>query len=132
MKPTILIIDDEDSIREFYFLGLKDRGFSVLAAKNGLDGLKLAKTKHPGVVVLDVVMPGLAGLQLFKEVRKRVPAAPVVVMSGYSADQAVISLLEAGARELIQKPFTLETLASAIRRAVAQEEKAKGGASARL
>ena len=63
-------------------------------------------------------MPGLAGPPLLAELRKRLPAVPIVLMSGYSTDQTVTAMLEAGARELVQKPFVMETLAGAIRRAV--------------
>lgn len=134
-QEKVLLVDDDAILRETVRQLLQNLGYTVRTAAGGVEALQLLDASPafaPAVVLLDVVMPGLAGLQLFKEVRRRVPAAPVVVMSGYSADQAVISLLEAGARELIQKPFTLETLASAIRRAVAHEERAKGGASARL
>jgi len=79
----------------------------------------------PALVLLDVVMPGLAGVPLMKELRQRVPLAPVVLVSGYSTDQMVQAMLDSGALELVQKPFTLEALATAIRRALDSVTKPK-------
>ena len=62
-------------------------------------------------------MPGLSGLPLLTEVRKSLPTTPIVLISGYSTDKTVTDMLNAGAQELVQKPFAIETLAGAIRRA---------------
>jgi DNA-binding response OmpR family regulator len=116
MKPTILIIDDEDSIREFYFLGLKERGFSVLTAKNGLDGLELAKTKHPNVVVLDVVMPGLNGFEVCAKIREipELIRTAVVFTSAKSYKSDIDKAMELGADVYLIKPFELNDLIRAI------------------
>lgn len=68
------------------------------------------------VVILDVIMPGLSGPRLLSELRKRLPRAPVLLISGYSQSTEVQEMLSAGASELIQKPFRLDDLAAAIRR----------------
>jgi len=120
-SETLLLIDDDAMLRETTRELLGNLGYRVLTASGGAEALKLLQSTGdsiPAVVLLDVVMPGLAGPALFAELRKRLPKVPIVLMSGYSTDQTVTALLEAGARALVQKPFVMETLAGAIRRAV--------------
>jgi two-component system, cell cycle sensor histidine kinase and response regulator CckA len=122
-RENILLIDDDSILRETMRQLLQSLGYYVRTGLDGADTLRLLdgdSAFKPNIILLDVVMPGLSGLALFNEIRKRLPAVPVVLMSGYSADQTVRDLLDAGALELIQKPFTIETLAGAVRRAVEQ------------
>ncbi len=119
-KETILVIDDDTILRETVRKLLENLGYDVVTAAGGVVSLKLLDARPqitPQVVLLDVMMPGLAGLPLLDELRKRLPAVPIVLVSGYSADKTVTDMLNAGAQELIQKPFAIEALAGAIRRA---------------
>ena len=118
---SLLLVDDDSILRDTMRQLLEALGYSVRTAPSGVDALKTMDADHtftPTLVLMDVVMPGLSGLALFHELRKRLPCAPVILMSGYSADETVGNLLNAGARELIQKPFAIETLANAIRQAL--------------
>ena len=121
-SESILLIDDDAILRDTMRQLLERIGYTVRVAASGVEAMKLLDGSGfiPALVLLDVVMPGLAGPALLKELRKRLHSTPVVLMSGYSADQTVKDLLNSGARELVQKPFTLDTLAGAIRRAVEQ------------
>ena len=116
MKPTILIVDDEDSIREFYILGLKECGFSVLSAKNGLDGLKIAETQRPDVVVLDIVMPGLNGFEVCAKIREipELSKTAVVFTSAKSYKSDIDRAMELGADVYLIKPFEMNDLIRAI------------------
>jgi CheY-like chemotaxis protein len=116
----LLLIDDDSMLRDTMFQLLANLGYKVQVAAGGVDALKILDSSPsfvPEVVLMDVVMPGLSGVPLFQEIRKRLPSTPIILMSGYSADQMVTDLLAAGAQELIQKPFPIEALAGAIRRA---------------
>ena len=116
MKPTILIIDDEDSIREFYILGLKECGYLVLSAVNGLDGLKIAETQRPDVVVLDIVMPGLNGFEVCAKIREipELSKTAVVFTSAKSYKSDIDRAMELGADVYLIKPFELNDLIRAI------------------
>ena len=116
MKPTILIIDDEDSIREFYILGLKERGFLVLSAVNGLDGFKIAETQRPDVVVLDIVMPGLNGFEVCAKIREipELSKTAVVVTSAKSYKSDIDRAMKLGADVYLIKPFEMNDLIRAI------------------
>lgn len=121
-SEKVLLIDDDAILRDTMRQLLISLGYKVKTAIGGSDAItQLDKDPDytPDVLLLDVMMPGLAGFSLFSEIRTRQPHVPIILISGYSADQTVHSLLNAGARELIQKPFTLEKLAGAIRRALA-------------
>ncbi|MBI3829074.1 MAG: GAF domain-containing protein [Planctomycetes bacterium] len=119
-NEEILLIDDEAIMRESTQKLLESLGYRVQVATGGESGLELLDSgeSKPKVIVLDVMMPGLAGVPLFHELRKRLPKAPVILISGFSREREVQLMLEAGAQELIQKPFRLEELATAIRRAL--------------
>lgn len=116
MKPTILIIDDEDSIREFYILGLKERGFLVLSAVNGLDGFKIAETQRPDVVVLDIVMPGLNGFEVCAKIREipELSKTAVVFTSAKSYKSDIDRAMKLGADVYLIKPFEMNDLIRAI------------------
>jgi DNA-binding response OmpR family regulator len=81
------------------------------------------------MIILDVMMPGLAGLPRFRALRERLPDTPVLFISGFSREAAVQDLLDAGAEELIHKPFRIETLARAVRAALEKGARATPAAS---
>ena len=119
-NERILVVDDDTILRETVRKLLENLGYQVSTASNGPECLSVLDEKkgaEPQIVLLDVVMPGLSGLPLLGEVRKRLPHAPIVLISGYSTDKTVTDMLNAGAQELVQKPFAIEALAGAIRRA---------------
>jgi len=126
-SENLLLIDDDNIVRDTVGSLLNTLGYNVKSAPGGLEALALLDSPQPfapSIVVLDVVMPGLSGLALYKELAKRLPNVPVVLISGYSQDQTVQDLLAAGARELVQKPFTLETIAAALRRNITAQTSA--------
>jgi PAS domain S-box-containing protein len=118
----VLLVDDDGILRETVRQLLSSLGYQVRATGNGADALKLLDDEPafaPAIVLLDVIMPGLAGVPLLVELRKRLARPPVILMTGYSADQTVRAMLDAGAYDVVQKPFTIERLAGVMRRALA-------------
>lgn len=131
-SEKIMLVDDDAILRDTVRQLLLSLGYNVRTAAGGVDLIsQLDRNRDfvPAIILLDVVMPGLAGLPLYRELRKRMPDVPVILMSGYSTDQTVQALLDAGARELIQKPFTLERLAGAMRHALTHSPTRKADVS---
>ncbi|MFO0953229.1 MAG: sigma-54 dependent transcriptional regulator [Isosphaeraceae bacterium] len=114
----ILIVDDEASIcwafREF----LTDEGHEVDVAASAEEGLKLAESGRPDAVVLDVRLPGMDGLSALGEFRRRVGAAPVVVITAFGSLDTAVRAVEGGAFDYLVKPFDLDEAAAVLKRAL--------------
>ncbi|MEI6808926.1 MAG: response regulator transcription factor [bacterium] len=116
MKPKrILIIDDEQHIVDVVDYILKENGFDTLVAKDGDTGLKKFKDANPDLVVLDLNLPGIAGLDLFREMRKLRPAAPVIMLTSRSEEIDRVVGLELGADDYVTKPFSPRELAARVK-----------------
>lgn len=100
----ILIVEDDQIIRHAFKRALLSRGHDVFLAKDGQEGLELWKVQKPNLVLLDVVMPKLNGLQIL-EMRKDLPSAKVVVMSAYMGDPSLWEHLKTLADMSLTKPF---------------------------
>lgn len=93
MLETILIVEDEDTIRKIYADGLRDEGFSVLVAKNGKEGLEVALREKPDLILLDILMPVMDGLTMMDLLRNEVPYGknvPIILLSNLSASEEKI------------------------------------------
>ncbi len=110
----ILIVDDERSIRRFLEIGLESQGYAVLSAKTGKEGIKLAGDHHPDLVILDLGLPDMPGLEVLKKIREA-SRVPVIVLTVQSSDKDKESLLDSGADDYITKPFSMTELAARIR-----------------
>jgi two-component system, cell cycle sensor histidine kinase and response regulator CckA len=117
---TILVIDDEQNIREFAKRVLESSGLTVLLAADGLDGLKVFE-KHQdeiGAVFVDLTMPRMGGFETSQELQKLRPGLPVVLISGYSIKEAIRNSEGQGIIGCVQKPFHAADLLSAVRQAL--------------
>ena len=114
---TILLVEDEDSLRNLAQGCLQSRGYNILSAPNGEDALKVAE-QCPGIIHLlltDVIMPGLSGRELADELKHSRPDVKVLYMSGYTHDLVTQEgILETGS-ELLQKPFSINALMNRVR-----------------
>ncbi|HNW44420.1 MAG TPA: response regulator [Elusimicrobiales bacterium] len=110
----ILVIDDEKCIRRFMDASLTAKGYTVLAARTGAEGVKTAAEEHPDVVLLDLNLPDKDGLAVLKEIRA-VSAVPVIILTVKSADADKELLLDSGADDYLTKPFSLTELLARIR-----------------
>ena len=124
----ILIIDDEQSIRDILSASLKDEGYEVLTAANGDEGLGLIKTFGPDVVFLDIWMPGHRdGLEILHEARQLFPDIEFVMISGHGTIETAVKATKLGAYDFIEKPLSIDkisiTIVNAINYRQSQAEK---------
>jgi two-component system response regulator RegX3 len=106
MKKTALVIEDEESIREYMCWLLQDIGFQTVEADNGTDGLKqFAKGKFD-LIITDMVMAGHSGDEIVKTIRKADPAVPLIAVSGALSHKDLVVGAGTGTDAVIQKPFT--------------------------
>lgn len=118
MSKTILTVDDSRMMREMLLLALRDAGFSVLQAEDGVDGLEVLAAANPDVIITDINMPRLDGFGFIEGVRRdlRHRATPILVLSTESDQEKKGRARAAGATGWIVKPFNAQSLVDAIRR----------------
>ena len=110
MPKKILIIDDEPEICRMVAEFLFDAGYSASCALNGPDGLAMIKKDLPSLVLLDVGMPGMDGIEVMRLIHEQFPSLPVVILTGNKDTETVKKMVELGACEYLTKPIHLETL----------------------
>lgn len=110
-KNTILLIEDEENIRTFISTTLKNQGYKITSASNGKDGMHLAASLCPDIVLLDLGLPDLDGMDMIKQLRAW-SAVPIIVISARTNEHEKAKALDCGADDYITKPFgTVELLA---------------------
>ena len=115
LPGKILVVDDEQRILRFLVRGLQAEGFAVDAADNGADGLHKALEVGYDLVILDLLMPGMDGASVLRQLVARRPAQAVLVLSCLNATATKVRLLEAGAEDYLAKPFSLDELLARVR-----------------
>jgi two-component system OmpR family response regulator len=124
MKPRrILVVDDERHIIDVVEYVLKENAFEVLAALDGDTGLKKFRDGAPDLVILDLNLPGISGLDLFREMRRLNPAAPVIMLTSRSEELDRVLGLELGADDYVTKPFSPRELAARVKAVLRRLEK---------
>ncbi len=111
----ILVVEDEARILAFLTRGLEAEGYTVVAADNGRDGLALAAAGEWDLVVLDLLLPGLSGLQVLRDLHRARPRLPVLILSARSDLQTKLRGFELGATDYVAKPFALDELLARVR-----------------
>jgi two-component system KDP operon response regulator KdpE len=122
--PRVLVIDDEAQIRRFLDIGLRAEGYQVLLAANGQEGLGLAATQSPDVVVLDIGLPDMEGHDVLREIRLW-SEVPVLMLSVRDSESEKVRALDHGANDYVTKPFGIQELMARLR--VLLRQGAKGG-----
>jgi len=123
----ILVVDDEERILNFLSTKLKASGYEVLTAPNGITGLEQVQAQEPDLVVLDLLMPKMDGLDMLKQLRTFSPV-PVIILTAKGADTDRIKGLQLGADDYLPKPFNPDELVArieAIRRRLEPDERRK-------
>lgn len=116
-KPTILVVDDEESIRKLLRSRFEREEFQVFAAENAEDALVQLKTRPEiAVVVTDIKMPGMSGIDLLKQIKATKNSPKVIVMTGHGEKSTAIEALRLGASEYLEKPFEMEEMAHSVKR----------------
>jgi DNA-binding NtrC family response regulator len=123
----VLVVDDDPIVLESCRRVLEAEGFTVFLAASAAEGLEALEGQDYAVLVADVKMPEVDGLQLLALARKRHPRVPVLMMSGYPTSDTVAAAMETGADGFLPKPFTPEELVSAVRRAAGRSPESQKG-----
>lgn len=124
----ILVIDDEPDLVRFVRRALEAEGYQVLTATEGAEGLRLALTEEPDLVLLDLLMPGVDGHTVLTGVLSRHPHTRVLVLSAAADIEARVSCLERGAVDFLAKPFSIRELLARVRSRLRGSGEAGGGA----
>ena len=114
-RGRILIIDDEQRILNFVSRGLGAEGYSVDIADNGADGLDSALSCSYELVILDLLMPGVPGVDVLRQLIEHKPAQPVIILSALTDTSSKVNSLELGAEDYLAKPFSFEELLARVR-----------------
>jgi two-component system KDP operon response regulator KdpE len=122
--PRVLVIDDEAQIRRFLDIGLRAEGYQVLLAATGQEGLGLAATQSPDVIVLDIGLPDREGHEVLREIRTW-SEVPVLMLSVRDSESEKVRALDQGANDYVTKPFGIQELMARLR--VLLRQGAKGG-----
>lgn len=126
MSRKILIVEDEEKIARFVELELVHEGYEVIKAFDGRTGLDLALSEHADLIVLDVMLPRLNGLEVLRRIRKEGNNVPILLLTARDAVMDKVSGLDAGADDYITKPFAIEELLARIRVAEAEKHRPAG------
>lgn len=132
MPKLILIVDDEESIRQSLEGILCDEGYQVVAAENGEEALDMIREEVPDLVLLDIWMPGMDGIQALERIKAMLPEQTVVMMSGHGTIETAVKATRVGAFDFIEKPFSLDKLLITIANAISIKELRKENEALRL
>jgi two-component system nitrogen regulation response regulator NtrX len=118
MMPSILIVDDEHSILQSLSGLLSDEGFEVATAANGYEALKAVHAESPDLVLLDIWMPGIDGLETLKQIKDANAYLPVIIITGHGTIETAVKATKLGAFDFIEKPLSFEKVIVAINNAL--------------
>ena len=118
MKPKILVVDDEASIREFLEIMLKRDNYEVKTADNGQKALKLIEQEQFDVVITDLQMPKVSGLELLKKIKERGDETAVLVITAFGSTESAVEAMRLGAFDYITKPFKIDEIKTRLKNAV--------------
>jgi two-component system response regulator FixJ len=117
-KANVYIVDDDFAVRDSMELLLGAHGFDTRAFRCGPDFLQVAQFLSAGCLLVDLQMPGMDGLELQQELRRRKLAFPLVVITGHGDVSTAVRAMRAGALDFVEKPFSTETILASIERAL--------------
>jgi two-component system phosphate regulon response regulator PhoB len=117
-KPTILVVDDEEDIVELVELNIAREGYKVLTCGTGEEALEIAHSKLPDLVILDLMLPGIDGLEVCRRLKShpKTEQIPIVILSAKGEEADIVTGLELGADDYITKPFSGKVLVARVRR----------------
>lgn len=121
-QPHILIIDDEPGIREGCRRALAPQGFSVQTAENGDEGLQIIETDGIDLALIDVMMPGIGGLELIARIHQHDPEIVCIIITGYATVELAVAALKQGAYDFLTKPFTTDDLTLVVNQGVERRQ----------
>ena len=113
-NETILIVEDDQALRDGLALNLRLEGYEILTASDGNEGVRMAFENRPDLIVLDIMMPGLTGLDILEELRDQGERVPVLILSARDTTLNKVEGLKLGADDYLTKPFDLPELLARI------------------
>jgi DNA-binding NtrC family response regulator len=114
--PTVLIVEDEAKMRRLLELDLGEEGFTTLSAADAESGLKVLNSQPVDIIVTDLKLPGMGGLEFLQAAKQRNPALPVVVMTAFGSVETAVEAMKSGASDYVLKPFSLAEMRMVIRK----------------
>ncbi len=114
----VLVIDDDPGVRDYMEALVSRQGYEVFAAADGEEALGSLERTRPDLITLDVVLPGMDGLAVLAELKKRLPDVPVVMLSGHGQARNIVQAMRLGASDFLRKPFEVEELELAFQKAL--------------
>lgn len=123
----ILIIEDEPNIRELVLYNVEQNGYKGLAAEDGLQGLAMARTEKPDLILLDIMLPGKNGYDICKELRMEGAKTPIIMLTAKNEEIDKVLGLEFGADDYVSKPFGVRELMARIKAVLRRAEHSEGG-----
>lgn len=121
-RATILVVDDELSMREFLQIMLEKEGYEVLTAAGGEEALKIMGEVSYDLMLCDMKMPRVSGMDVLKKSQERYPHVPVIIITAYSTSESAMEALKTGAYDYIQKPFQVEEIKLIIQNALEKKQ----------
>jgi len=118
----IFVVDDEQNIRKMLVRVLSSEGYTIKEAANGLEALKKLEGENCSLVLLDLKMPGLNGIEILRKIKEYDPNLPVIMMSAYGSIAEAVEAMKLGALDYLIKPFDIEELKIIVKRAIKQYE----------
>lgn len=115
-KPLILVVDDDENIRWILKTQLEDLGYAASTAANGTEALAAIAKEPPSLVLTDLKMPGLSGLELLDRIRSEYPEVPAVIVTAFGTIQGAVHAMRAGAYDYLTKPIDFDELAMVVNR----------------
>jgi DNA-binding NtrC family response regulator len=110
MQASVLIVDDEPLVRQTLSEWMRKKNFHVIEAEGGRQAMEMIRRDDPDIVISDVVMSGMDGIQLLKEAKAFKADIPFLMISGYPSHSTAVNIMKHGASDYLPKPFTLEEL----------------------
>jgi len=123
MSFRVLVIDDDPGVCRMLVRGLSYEGYAVQAAPDGEQGLRLLRSQAPDLVILDVMLPGMDGLEVLQRVRAEPYTGPVLMLTARSRPEHQIAGFESGADDYVLKPFSFDVLAARVRAHLRRQER---------
>lgn len=121
-RPKILVLDDEEIVRVSCKKCLTPEGYDVDVAANGVEGLAMTENSRYDVILTDLKMPDMDGMEFLVKVKERHPDTKVIMITGYSTVEHAVKAMRMGAFNYIEKPFTPDALIDAVKEAMAGEK----------
>lgn len=118
LESLILVVDDEEGIRETISGILEDEGYNVITASTGIEAINTVKENNPDLVILDILLPELNGIEVLKEIKSFKPDLPVIMISGHGTSEDVVKSIKMGAEDYLEKPLTLNRIVVTVQNAL--------------